>query len=388
MEITSIIKEKFLLFDADDQLSSLIGKLQQSKQRTGLVFKNGRYKGVIEKKGLLRARLDAAKTKINSFTQKAPLVNEHADVIETAYLMFNSNLDCLPVESNKKVIGIIESLDLAALAVQLAELVGLKVKDVRLEELPRLNKNDPLSTALEIMYQKRVEQVPIFEDDGRLFGLISQRDILKKYFLFPPKGEVSSKFNKEEGGSRSAEVDRINLSNLPVSSFSTNDNLLTVSGQESLLQSLSLMGKNNVSSALVLTGDDFQGLLTVKNILRLVGSFQIPQHFNLQFIDLNLLDIDPYEKKSIKKIASNEAFKLQRMIKNNFQLLIHVKAYSKTGRQHKYSVHLKLEFPGQIVAVDQDDWDIRRAFHKAFRNAHNKIKKMFHGDASLERHRH
>ncbi|MDP3733762.1 MAG: CBS domain-containing protein, partial [Nanoarchaeota archaeon] len=358
--------------------SSMIGKLVQNHQRSGLVFKKDSYQGVVEKKGLLRLRIDVSDAKIRHFVQKTPLVNEHADVMETAYMMFTSNLDFLPVESNKKIIGVIDSLDLATIAVQLPELSNLQVKDVNVEQLPLIAKGDPLAKVLEIMHEQRVEQVPIF-DQGRVYGIISYRDLLQKYYSAPPRRETSTRFSKEHP-TKSATPDQPSLPALPAASFSTNENLLAVSRKDSLKNAVSQMAAKNVSSALIMDNGEFAGLLTTKNILRLVGSFEIPQNFNIQFVGLNKLDVDTYELKSIKKIASNEAFKLQREINNEFKLVVHIKQYSKTGRKHKYSVHLKIEFPGQMVAVDEDDWDIRRAFHKAFGNAKTKMKKMFRGE--------
>lgn len=375
MEITPIIKTNFLTFDTEEHLSSMIGKLVKNQQRSGLVFKDKSYQGIVEKKGLLRLRIDASDAKIRHFVHKTPLVNEHADVIETAYMMFTSNLDYLPVESNKKIIGIIESLDLAAMAAQLPELHKLDVKDVNVEQLPLIAKGDPLAKVLDVMHEQRVEHVPIF-DQGKIYGIISYRDLLQKYYSMPPRRETSTRFSKEQP-TKAATADPPSFPALPAASFSTNDNLFSVGSKESLKNAVARMAAKNVSTALIIDAGEFKGLLTTKNILRLIGSFEIPQNFNIQFIGLNKLDVDSYDLKSIKKIASNEAFKLQREIKNDFKLVVHIKQYSKTGRQHKYSVHLKLEFPGQMVAVDEDDWDIRRAFHKAFSNAKTKVKKMF-----------
>ncbi|HLC51634.1 MAG TPA: CBS domain-containing protein [Candidatus Nanoarchaeia archaeon] len=374
MDISPIIKSNFLVFDVKDNLSSMIGKLKENNQRFGLVFKNDSYYGLVNRTKLLKAKLDSSKTALEKYVQKTPVINEHASIIETAYKLFLSNLDSIPVEHNKQLIGTIDGRDLASLAVLLPEMQKFKVSDLKILKTAKLSQNDPLAKALEIMHNEHAEQLPIIMD-GKLYGVISYRDILKKYLISVPNRDHSRKINKAQG-TKSAEVDNPKLSLLPVSSFSSNDQLVTTNKNEPLKDLMKKLQAGDVTCAVVIENGKPLGLVTVKNILRAVSSLNIPVNFNIKYVGLSKLAIDDYDKRSIKKIASNEAFKLQREFQNEaFSLAVHIKEYSKTGTQHKYSVHLHIESPGQYFRVDQNDWDIRRAFHKAFANAQNVVSK-------------
>lgn len=385
MEITPQIEENFLIFNDTDTLSSMIGELKKSGQKSGLVFRKDKFLGVIEKKKLLKSRLDATKTKIGNYIHRTSITNEHADVIETAYLMFQSDVDFLPVERNKKIVGVLSSLNLLTLAAGLPETKSFRVGDIKILKPEKLDKDDPLAMALERMYLDRIDQVPIFEK-GKLYGVVSFRDVFKKYLSWAPKREYSQKLSKEIGKTRGAKADRPSWSNLPIQSFSTNQNLITVKKKNSLKNAVSLMSKNNLSSLIVMDGDKMEGLLTAKNILRKIGSLKIPKNFNIKFVGLNKLQLEAYQKLNLKKIASNESFKLQRQIHNDFSLVLHVKEYDKEGSRQKYAVNLRIEFPGQIIAVSQDDWDPETALRKTFNNAKNKLKKSFRGDSSWKRY--
>jgi len=48
-------------------------------------------------------------------------------------------------------------------------------------------------------------------------------------------------------------------------------------------------------------------------------------------------------------------------------------------------VHMRLEYPGQIITSEQDDWDIETAVRKTFNNAKNATKKKFKGDSPREK---
>lgn len=380
MEITPAIKDDFLVFDDEAAFSTVIGKLKQSETRSGLVFRKDKYLGVIEKRRLLGTKIDITETKIKPFIQKTPLLNAHADIIKTSYLMYLSNFLFLPVEKDKKIIGVVDALDLIKLGIQLPEVKQFKVSELKLLKPKKIDKDDPVSKVVEVMFDEKIDQVPIFEA-GKLYGVVSYRDLLNKYLTCPPRREFSTKFNKL-ASSRSAEPNMPHLANLPVSTFSTNDNLITIGKNASLADAVNLMVKNNVTSLLVMNGTDLEGLLSIKNVLRCFGSLKIPQNFNIRFVGLNELKLNAGQKAALEKIASNEAFKLQRELHNEFSLVMHIKNNSKEGKQNKYSVHLRIEFPGQEISCSQDDWDFERALRKTFNNAKNKLKSKFKGDSS------
>lgn len=384
MEITPAIKTDFLSFSDEDTLSEMFGQLKEKDERTGLIFRKDKYIGLLEKKRLLRSRIDLTTAKVGTFVKNTPILSEHADIIESAYLMYQSNMDYLPVERNKKIFGVLRALDLAKLALALPELKGLKISDIKLVKPAKLDKDDSVSAALDIIYQERIEQVPIFEK-GRLYGIVSYRDLMRKYFNWAPKREFSAKFSKM-ASSRSAEADMPKLTILPISSFSTNENLLTVSNSSSLTEAVKLMSVKDLTDAIITGTDGFLGLLTVKNILRHIGSLKIPQNFNIQFVGLDKADLNTYQKFSLKKIAANEAFKLQRLVRNEvFSMVIHIKDYGKQGNRQKFSVNMRIQFPSRLITSSQYDWDFETALRKTFNNAKNEIKKKFRRDSSWKK---
>ncbi len=377
MEITPIISEDFLVFDDATTLSQMLGKMKTFEKRSGLIFRNNKYLGLVEKKKLLRTNIDAAKTKVGKLVARTPILSEHADMIETAYLMFQSNVDFLPVEKNKQLLGVVTGLEVAKLASKLPEAEALKVDDIRLVKKAKVNKDHPVAKVINLMHDEHIDHVTVF-DKGKLYGIISYRDLLRKYLNWSPRRNVSARFN-QMASSRAAMPQVSALGSLPVSNFSTNDNLVMVEEDASLKNALQLMYKYNIHDLLVMRDEKFLGLLTVKNILRRLGSLKIQKNYNIKFIGLNKVGLQPHQKYNVKKIAANEAFKLQRKIHNQFSLTMHIKEYEREGRQHKYSVNLRVEFPSQILTSSQEDWEIETAVRKTFNNAKNKLRGKFKG---------
>lgn len=388
MEITPLIKTNFVAVEENATVSEMIGKLKQAEERAALVFRNGKYLGLLEKKRLLKSRLGSADTKLKGLTQKTPLLSEHADVIETAYLLYQSNLDLIPIERQKKIVGILQALDVAHLGVHLPEAKPWKVEDAKLVYVKPLAKDQPLANALQQMYSEHLDHLPVF-DQGKLYGILSYRDVLKNFLTWSPQREFSKKYTKDLR-SKAATSDMPHLVSLPVSNFCTKESLIMVKANESIRNAVESMRNKDVNCLPVLQGGEFLGLLTTKNVLRLVASLKIQKKHNIQFVGLHDLKLEEYQREDLQKIASNEAFKLQRMIRNQFQLILHLKGYhrvgsQKNGEQQKYAVNLRLEFPGQMIAASADDWDVETALRKTFDNTKNEVKKKFHLGSSWKK---
>lgn len=389
MEIKDIIKDDFLTMEKDQTFSSFIGKLRETDKRNALIFDHGKFEGIIEEKWLLRAKVNSPAVEISQFVKKIPTAAPEIDLVEAAYLMFQSDIDALPIAADKQISGIVYGLDLAKEAVKLEEMKGVKVNDLKLDKVQELNPKDPIAKALEIMYLKKVRHIPVAEE-GKVVGIISYSDILKKYYPFP-----SSREGGFTGGNKSKtkafESDRPEIDLLPVSSFDTHNNLYTCTEKDKLSEAISTMYGKNATCLLVVRDEKAIGMLTLKNILKKIASLKVKPLFNIQFVGLNDTHLNPYQKNNLMKIAGNEAFKLQRRFNDKFKLIVHIKEYEKDGKsdkQHKYAVNLKVEFPGHVIQSHKGwggTWDIETAVRKAFQNADNELKKKLRGDSAWKK---
>ena len=255
MDIAPAVTRQFVSLTTETSIAEMIGKLKQADKRAALVFDSKHYSGVVDHKGLLQTRIDPVKTKVGKFLQKTPLVEDHDDVVETAYLMFQSNLELVPVQREKEIIGVIEALDLAKEALEIPEVQAAKVKDLRLVTIPHLEKDDQISTAMHMMYEEHIDHLPLIQNND-VYGIVSMQDIVKKYLQWPQRRPVGGKFRKELGGSKSAEADVSRLSSLPISSFSTNENLVSVQLKDSLQDAVNTMIESQVHSLLVMDGKE------------------------------------------------------------------------------------------------------------------------------------
>jgi len=135
---------------------------------------------------MVEDRLDRfAKTKVTEVMIKNPIFTTPDEKISaTELIMIKKNVGGLPVVDNQKslrVIGIITQRDirLARFAVSL-DSPYTTVKDLMTAEPYCVNKDDTINDVLDLMFEKKVERLPVVNNNNELIGLILQQDILKK----------------------------------------------------------------------------------------------------------------------------------------------------------------------------------------------------------------
>jgi ribosome-associated translation inhibitor RaiA len=95
----------------------------------------------------------------------------------------------------------------------------------------------------------------------------------------------------------------------------------------------------------------------------------------IQFMGLN--DIDPVEQDMIKKLSEEYFGKIKRGLKNILTLTVHIKKSNKGGKQSHYTIKVMAEAPTHIFESTEEDWDLSRVTHKAFKSIEHQIEHKF-----------
>ncbi len=372
--IKPIIKEDFVVLNEDTTFSEVISKLHNLEKRTGLVFRNNKYIGLVEKKSLLKASFDSAKVKIRGWIKKSPILREDTDVLEAAYHMYNSGTDYLPVEKDKKIIGVVNGLDLAKLASTLPEMKHLRLKDIKLLRPTMVQRDDTLAKAINLMYDYSLDHLPVF-DGGELSGVLSFRDFIRQYLNWSPQRDRSARFNTQTK-MKKIDDDSPKMESLPVSNFSTQHNLVTVPLSIGLKEALSQMSQKNISDLLIVEKEKFLGVFTVQNVLKQLGTLRPPVEFTISFVGLKEAGLKSFQKEDLQVTAGAEAQRLQRKVKVPLNFRVHLKEHGKKeeGRE-KYSVLLRMEAGKQVLTSSYDDWNLDMVIKNAFYRLEEEITK-------------
>jgi len=132
-----------------------------------------------------------------------------------------------------------------------------RVRDVMSPDPFTLGRNERLSIAEDLMHQQRIRHIPVLDDDGRLAGILSQRDLFRGALL------------RALGyGSRAEEMI---LDALVVKEAMVTE-VVTTSPDTPLTEAAALMVEHGVGCLPVLDGEQLVGVITEGTFTRLAAT--------------------------------------------------------------------------------------------------------------------
>ena len=121
-------------------------------------------------------------TKVHEvMTDRPRCVTAETTVSEAAQLMKSDDVGSLPVLDGEQLAGMITDRDIVIRAIADGkDPRGMPVREVASRELVRVNADDDLSSALQLMAAQQVRRLPVVDDDGRLVGILAQADVARE----------------------------------------------------------------------------------------------------------------------------------------------------------------------------------------------------------------
>lgn len=106
---------------------------------------------------------------------------DNATAIEIATRLVLGTFNGLPIIDDKgKVIGIVTTVDLLRAIEEGKNLDNMSARDLMTRSPAVIQQDTTTSEMIDIMYRKRIDMLPVVEDDGRLIGVVSRQDILRE----------------------------------------------------------------------------------------------------------------------------------------------------------------------------------------------------------------
>jgi IMP dehydrogenase len=104
-------------------------------------------------------------------------VDIDSTVSEVDYLMNENNISGVPVIENGKVVGIVSRRDLRWIASRKG---AENIRTVMTSGPITVNEDISLEDAIEVMYNNKVERLPVTSSDGAILGIMTMQDLLEK----------------------------------------------------------------------------------------------------------------------------------------------------------------------------------------------------------------
>lgn len=136
-----------------------------------------------------------------------------------------------------------------------AELRNYTVKELMTPVVRTLGRNDELTHADELMTAQRIRHVPVLDEDGRVCGVVSQRDLFRGA-LAKALGYGKTAQQKMHSLLRVKEV--------------MSASVITIGPHEPLANAARLMLEHKIGCLPVVDGDALLGILTEGDFVKLV----------------------------------------------------------------------------------------------------------------------
>jgi CBS domain-containing protein len=133
---------------------------------------------------------------------------------------------------------------------------NVRVRDLMTRPVRTLGRNDKLSVADALMRTERIRHLPVVDEDGRLAGIVSQRDLFFSALV-------------QALGFGTATHDRV-LSTIPVKEVMT-ENVVTTTPETLVTAAARLMVDRKIGCLPVIDGEALIGILSESDIVSAVA---------------------------------------------------------------------------------------------------------------------
>ncbi len=187
MQVQEIMRRSVVTVRVEDPLSLAIQLMAWANIRHLPVLEDDRAVGLLSEHDILKFRADSplmdplSECVSKAMVSPAQYVSPQVPLAEVAARMVADNIDCLPVMLMGELMGIITSVDLLREQVDatFAQTSNseLGAADVMTPKPQTVTPTDLLSHAIEKMAAGNFRHLPVVDDEGRVVGILSDRDI-------------------------------------------------------------------------------------------------------------------------------------------------------------------------------------------------------------------
>jgi len=331
--VEDVFSKGFLEVHENDTLSSCISLFKKETPPVLAVLDSeGRYKGVISRKSIIRSSLAASETKVKTLTRQAPAVTLKDPLSKVAKLMIESEIRQLPVYSEEKLLGFVTDEDVIHGAVN--ERWGhTRVEEVMTKKPFVIEEDESIGAVLSLFRSEGISHVPIVSD-GKLVGIVSIYDIIEN--IFQPKHVQRVGFG---GG------EKVPVLSIPAKGIMVKP-VVTVLPETQLRDAEEQMHKFNISSLIIVSKGRPVGIITKRDFLEPLAQMELPvQKLTVQFsvkdveIDENqrgfiMSHFESFSKRYGEKLEAGTLFVYMKTHGTNFKgdQLIHCRLQFRTKK--------------------------------------------------------
>ncbi len=346
-----VYSKSFTSVREDDTLSHCLSLLEKDKRRVLVVLDNeGKYKGVLARRWIIRSMLDPSTTKVKTLMRSAPTVTLDDPLSKVARLIIESGVMQLPVCREQELLGCVTDEDVIHSAV--VEIWGnTKVEAMMTREPFVVEKDEPVGTVFNLFREHGISHAPIVSN-GKLVGIISIHDIIKHFY------------EQMERVPRKEVIEKINVLTVPVRVLMIKP-VITVLASTRLKIAEEQMRKFNVSSLVVVRKGKPEGIVTKRDFLEPIAQIETTEpRLRVQFSAKDV-EVDGMQREFLRGEFDSFARKFGETL-NAGILFVYLKSQG-THYNGRQLIHCRFQLrsPKGSFFSSSEGWDVEQIFRLA-----------------------
>ncbi len=344
MDIEKLLTDAVIV-EAETPLSKVISAMESAGKHEAVVIKNNEFSGIVCAKDILKKQTgNPDKVRIETLARKVSIGDKNRSIEELAGMMLTGDYSEMPFHSNDGIKTLAKTTIIKFLNKNL--LANKTAKDIM--SVPYFVSHDDNIKSIEhMLLNLNVSKIPVVDDDNKTVGIVDGLNLLT----------TITKRKKAHAGELDGE--KKSIGGVEVSSFMDKE-ILAVTENESLDSVAKKMADNNASCILVERDGLLTGIITPKDILKLVGKPNEGFYMNLS----GYMAEDEIEAEHIKEIAKKTLEKLGKLVDMTYAVM-HIEKHDKGAVKSLFTVSARLGTNLGLFTADYTDWDLSLCVKKA-----------------------
>ncbi len=364
------MSRNFITLKPTDNARKALHLMRDRKASVILIASKRRILGFVSSLHLLEAG-NFPGAKLGSIARPAPSFTSSDTVLDVAKALVSHRMAAVSVlDSKGAVLGIVTSYDIVKYALRTGWLEMFSLKDVMSTDLVTAAPSDPVDKVRRMIVNRRVKQVLIIGDYGKLVGVVGIGNILDKIYGIALSrstfGEVSGKT------SRTLSCQAKSIMARPVSTVDVGDRLSKAAG---------VMIKGGFAAP-VLERGSVVGIVSRSDIVKMIAALDLMPGLPVTFKGFKRI---PEHLRDRANTGISRTLERFARTTDLFEGRMIVKQKSTGSGRTLYIFETSAKTAGSMILASKSGWEPIQAFNKALRSLERQNEKVLARKRKAER---
>ncbi|MCP8313176.1 MAG: CBS domain-containing protein [archaeon] len=329
-----------------ENVSKLISLLQTSGSYEALVTNDYPPK-LVTVRDVLKVT-HPERTSVSRISFRPPSVSFDTPIYDASLKLVHNRIRILPVMEKESVVGVVRQTKILEKMADCDDLKTFFSEDLMVENLVTVSSDSLVGAVRSIMLKNGISHAPVVDQDGKLKGIITAKDLVWHFV----KPRESMRVGEKTG-------EKIRLLEMRIRGL-TDKNPFQVMRRTSILNVVREMIAGKKSYSLVVEKHKPIGIITPRDVISLLTEFRPKIQIPVYIVGFKGQDegLVQSAKRKIERVA-RRGLKMHPDLR---EIVVHGKVSSVTGERRRFTIKARAYTPSSMMAVTAKGWSLLTVF--------------------------